>query len=115
MKGTTLQFNPSFDEDEGWLAIKFCGFETCNEARDGCALVQDALLMRAVKQKVGVNVGNVVVFPTGSLDLMDPGAPLPIPLNAHELVDMVSAAVESPSALTENQKVAAETAERLVF
>jgi hypothetical protein len=101
-------------KDEGWLAIESCGYATFAEACENGVRVQDALLMGAAKQQVGVEfigrgaVSSVAVFSQGRHELVDPGAPLPVPLKAQELIGMVTAAVGNAWALTANQRVAAE-------
>jgi hypothetical protein len=101
-------------KDEGWLAIESRGYDTFDEARNSGVGVQDALLMGAAKREVGVIFtvrgaeSSVSVFPSGQLDMVDPGVPLPVPLKGPERVDMVTTAVESPLKLTPNQRVAAE-------
>jgi hypothetical protein len=74
----------------------------------------DALLIGAAKQQVGVEftgrgaVSSVAVFGGGRHEVVDPGTPLPAPLKAQELIDVVTTSVDSASALTANQRVAAE-------
>jgi len=100
--------------DERWLAIESCGHATFEEARDSGVQVEDALLIAAAKEHIGVEfigrgaVSSVSVFPEGQADLVDPGAPLPVPLKDKELIEIVTAAVQNASTLTENQRVAAE-------
>ena len=100
--------------DERWLAIESCGHATFEEARDSGVQVEDALLIAAAKEHIGVEfigrgaVTGVSVFPEGRTDLVDPGAPLPVPLKDKELIEIVTAAVQNASTLTENQRVAAE-------
>jgi hypothetical protein len=50
----------------------------------------------------------VSVYPKGQVDVVDPGAPPPVPLKEKELIEIVTAAVQNASTLTENQRVAAE-------
>jgi hypothetical protein len=101
-------------KDEGWLAIESRGYATFEEADNSGVRVQDALLMGAAKREVGVEftgrgaVSSVSVFGGGQHDIVDPGAPLPVPLKGPELIDIVTTAVESTSELTPNQRVAAE-------
>jgi hypothetical protein len=45
---------------------------------------------------------------TGLSETVDPGAPMPAPLKAQELIGLATAAVENVSELTPNQRVAAE-------
>jgi hypothetical protein len=75
---------------------------------------QEALLIAAAKQKVGVEfylrgaVKAIHVYPGGQFDLRDPGPPLPTILSDQELKEIVGAAAESAPSLTVNQRVAAE-------
>lgn len=100
--------------DEGWLAIGSRGYTTREEAGNSGVRVQNALLMGAAKREVGVGftgrgaVSGVSVFGGGQLDIVDPGAPLPVPLKGPELIDIVINALESHLELTSNQRVAAE-------
>jgi hypothetical protein len=100
---------------DGWLAIESCGYEDSGEAEVNGARLQEALLIVAANQKVGVEfylrgaVKAIHVYPGGQVDLRDPGLPLPTILSDDQLKEIVGAAVESarPS-LTANQMVAAE-------
>lgn len=100
--------------DERWLAIKSCGYATFKEARDSGMQVEDALLIAAAKEHIGIEfigrgaVSGVSVYPKGQVDVVDPGAPPPVPLKEKELIEIVTAAVQNASTLTENQRVAAE-------
>jgi hypothetical protein len=104
------------DDHQGgeWLAIMSCGYATFEEAKAGGERVQDALLMGAAKQRVGIEftgrgaVPGVNVFGRGISETVDPGAPMPVPLKAQELIDIVSAAAVNVPKLTANQRVAAE-------
>jgi hypothetical protein len=101
-------------KDENWLAIESCGYAISEEARDCAVQAGDALLIGALKREIGIEltgrgaVPSMAVYPGGQSDVVDPGAPLPVPLEAQELIEMVSTAVESALSLTTNQRVAAE-------
>jgi hypothetical protein len=100
--------------DERWLAIKSCGHATFEEARNSGLQVEDALLIAAAKERIGVEligrgaISSVSVYSEGQVDVVDPGAPLPVPLKDEELIEIVTAAVQSASTLTCNQRIAAE-------
>lgn len=100
--------------DERWLTIESCSHATFEEARDSGVQVEDALLIAAAKEHIGVEfigrgaVSSVSVFPEGQTDVVDPGAPLPVPLKDKEVIKIVTAAVQNASTLTENQRIAAE-------
>jgi hypothetical protein len=102
------------NRQDGWLAFESCGYADFGEAQASATRLQEGLLIAAAKQKVGVELyprgaGNAAqVYPEGHLDLRDPGLPWPTILNGHDLIKMVSAAVESATSLTPNQRVAAE-------
>ena len=51
---------------------------------------------------------NIPRIPGGRIELVDPGLPLPTTLSDHELKEMMSAAVDTATSLTANQRVAAE-------
>jgi|SRR5713101_6742509 len=99
---------------EGWLAVESCGYADFAEARASGARLQEALLITAAKQKVGVEfylrgaVEAIHVYPGGQFELRDPGLPLPTILSDQELKEMVGAAVESATSLKTNQRVTAE-------
>jgi len=99
---------------DGWLAVESCGYADFGEAEAKGARLQEALLIAAAKQKVGVEfylrgaVKAIHVYPGGQFELRDPGLPLPTILSDHELKEMVGAAVESATSLTANQRVASE-------
>lgn len=101
--------------DEGWLAIESRGYSSFDEARVAGEGAEGALLMAVAKRQavigielVGRGTPGPAVFPEGQVEIVDPGAPLPTPLKAQELIDTVTAAFESASVLTPNQRVAAE-------
>jgi hypothetical protein len=91
--------------------VRLCRFA---EAEASGEQFQEALLIAAAKQKVGVEfylrgaVKAIHVYPGGQFDLRDPGPPLPTILSDQELKEIVGAAAESAPSLTVNQRVAAE-------
>jgi len=99
---------------DGWLAVESCGYSDFAEAQATGARFQEALLIVAAKQKVGVEfylrgpVEAIHVYPGGKLELRDPGLPWPTPLSNDELKQMMGRAVASDTSLTANQRVAAE-------
>jgi len=99
---------------DGWLAVESCGYSNFAEAQATGARFQEALLIVAAKQKVGVEfylrgpIEAIHVYPGGKLELRDPGLPWPTPLSHDELKQMMGGAVASDTSLTANQRVAAE-------
>ncbi len=99
---------------DGWLAVKSCGYANFAEAEASGMRLQEGLLIVAAKQKVGVELyfrgasKAFHVYPAGRIELFDPGLPLPTLLSDHELKEMMSAAVDTATSLTANQRVAAE-------
>jgi len=99
---------------EEWLAVESCGYADFAEARASGARLQEALMLTAAEQKVGMEfylrgaVEAIHVYPGGQFELCDPGLPLPTILSDQELKEMVAAAVESATSLKTNQRVTAE-------
>jgi hypothetical protein len=100
--------------DENWLTIDSCCYPTNQEARAAGTQVQNFLLMVAPKYDVGIeftargSVPDVNIYPKGQLDTVDPGAPMPVPLKATQLTEIVTDAMQGGSVLRPNQRVAAE-------
>src|SRR6516165_2101362 len=63
---------------DGWLAVESCGYADFGEAEASGARLQEALLIAAAKQKVGVEfylrgaVKAIHVYPGGQFELRDP-------------------------------------------
>jgi hypothetical protein len=103
------------NSNDGWLAVKSCGYADHGEAEASGARLQEGLLIAAARQKIGVELLNlgavkaVHTWPQGSQPMVsDVGLPLPTSLGTNELRELLGAALQSDASLTPNQRVAAQ-------
>jgi hypothetical protein len=96
------------------LAIVSCGYSSFQEAEPISERVKDLLLLAAPSRDLGIEfpargaIPDVAIYPGGRFEIVDPGAPMPVPLKAAQLDEFVSAAMQNRSVMTPNQRVAAE-------
>jgi hypothetical protein len=105
--------------DENWLSIESCGIKSCGYSNfQDVALAGEQtkglLLLAASPRDLGIEftargaIPDVAVYTIGTkVDMVDPGAPMPVPLKAARLTEFVSAAMRNHSVLKPNQQVAA--------